>query len=286
MSDDNLTVTISQTDLDILVASGKVIVSNGTLHNDFAGKQGGDALLGQFYHLAESFYNKIINGDYLERADGTLAGNLNIDGFSLNNVYEYTFKLTGEHTRATGKTYWNESTQTTATDLLGDEVTLDNGQELHLYARNAIGAEMPNGKVVSITGATGNRVDMEYATTTPQATSGAIGMSTENIPKNQDGYYTTFGYLRGLNTSAFPTGSRLFLSDTPGELSVSLPPIANRKVFMGICILQHPTDGEIWISPINIFYLDELSGVDTTGRNDGDVVYWDAATGTHKYKAP
>ena len=119
-----------------------------------------------------------------------------------------------------------------------------------------------------------------------------IGLYTEDVNANTNGYVTTFGLVRDIDTSGaavgevWSAGTRLFVSDTPGELTNVLPSGTSRKIFVGIVLRAHATEGVILAHPINIFFLRELSGMSIDNPVDGDQLTYDDATGTWTNVAP
>jgi hypothetical protein len=198
---------------------------------------------------------------------------------SIQKVGAIEFDITNGTPSGEGILHWNSDDGTLEVGMPGGNVNLQMGQEQIFLAKNISGDVMPNGTAVIITGASGVRPEIDTATTTPQTTSGAVGLTTEEIANNQQGYVTTLGLVRDIDTSAFSAGSRVFLSDTPGELSATLPAVANRKVFMGIVIRAHATEGVVWCAPLSLLYLNELSGSNISNPQDGDVLTYHAASG-------
>lgn len=273
---ETITAIIKSDDLHALIEDGTIVVQGGTgLHNDLPGLQGGQ--VDQFYHLTLADYQNILDDIWVLKAGDTMSGTLNMNDNLIDEVDALCFNLSNGQTPQEGKLFWNPEDGTLQVGLVGGTVNLQIGQELVFLARNDTLSTMTNGTAVVITGATGNRPDIQLAATTPQSTSGAIGLVTESIDANQNGYVTTYGLVRDLNTSAFSDGDRLFLSDTPGGLANVLPASANRKVFIGVCLRAHPTDGVILVSPINIFYPTELSGVQITNLQVGDALRWNGS---------
>ncbi len=228
--------------------------------------------------VKQPLYHVIYKQD-AELADVS-ADNLEMQSGMISAIGALLFDLTAEIENQEGLLTWNVDDGTLEFGMPGGTVVIQIGQELGFRAKNTSGDEMVDGMAFVVTGASGARAEIGLAATTPQATSGSLGLVTETIANNQIGKTTTFGLVRDINTLAFAEGSRVFLSDTPGELSGALPAVANRKVFIGICLRQHATEGVLFISPINIFYLDELSGMNIDSLQDGDIIVWEAATST------
>jgi hypothetical protein len=225
----------------------------------------------------QPIYHAVIHQD-AEFASVDLSGDLDMANNNIENIGKLLFNLANLIIPAEGEVNWNAEDGTLQVGLPGGEAVLQLGQEQQFRVKNDSGAQLVNGTILKISGATGGRAKVDKATTTPQSTSGAIAMITETVEDNQIGYMTTFGEVRGLDTSAFGAGDRMFLSDTAGEFTNVLPAATSRKVFIGICTRSHATEGKILLSPINIFFLSELSGVVFTNLQVGDVITWDGTT--------
>jgi len=95
-------------------------------------------------------------------------------------------------------------------DTEHDGVTLQIGQEFFIRVVNKTGVLIPNGSVVFINGAQGNRPTIALASSTSlSAASQTIGVVTHDISDNNNGYVTTNGLVRGLNTNSYVEGDIL-----------------------------------------------------------------------------
>lgn len=181
--------------------------------------------------------------------------------------YDTVYSGTGTLTHTTGKTYWDATSKTLAVDLEGSNVSLQVGQEFHIYARNITGTPITNGTVVRSTGATGNKITVEPAIA--QLPDGSrlspnpvIGIATEDILNNSNGYITTLGTINGLDTSGFIEGADIFLSHTTsGSYSITIPPAPYDKVRIGTVQRSHPTLGQVYIHPDPSTHLHDISAI-------------------------
>ncbi len=146
-----------------------------------------------------------------------------------------------------GVTYWDSHDKTLATNL-GNGRILQHGQEMYIFAVNKTNATIPNGSVVYVSGAQGNRPTMELAVNTDLANSRkVIGVTTEEISNNHEGLITIAGTVRDLNTNSFEEGDCLYVSDTPGQLTKTIPTIGKARIIVARCTKKHITDGWICI---------------------------------------
>jgi len=155
--------------------------------------------------------------------------------------------------------------------------------------RNETGATLVKGTVVYINGASGNKATVTKAIATGDATSAqTLGIITNDILTNQNGYVTVFGSIVGINTSAFANGAQLYLSATTAGTFTDVKQYAPAHlVYVGIVTRSHQNQGSIEVNIQNGYELEELHNVSinpATLAND-DSLRYDAATGLWKNKA-
>ena len=147
---------------------------------------------------------------------------------------------------AVGRLQWNNTDGTLEFGALGGDVNIQIGQETVVYARNATGAAILNGSVVRIKGETGGKPSIELADANDAAKDDHIlGIATENIDNNDNGYVTSFGLVRGLNTNAFAAGDELYLSETAGAFTNVAPSVPSKIIHVGHVIVKSPSDGVV-----------------------------------------
>lgn len=150
-----------------------------------------------------------------------------------------------------GELSWNTSDDTL-------DVTMEYGviQQVGMetYARvgNTTGSTIPNGTVVGFAGATS-----EALLVSPYIADGSVpslyvlGVMTHDLPDSgEKGYCTTWGFVRGVNTSAFTAGDVLYASPTTaGALTKTKPTAPNNVIPIAACITSHATEGVIFVRP-------------------------------------
>lgn len=142
-----------------------------------------------------------------------------------------------------GRLYWNNDDKTLNIDTDVNDVKLQIGQEQFVRVVNKTSSTITNGTVVYIDGAQGNRPTINKADVSVLATSeNTIGIVTSDIENNLNGYVTTGGLVRDLDTDSFSEGDVVYLSTTPGEFTTT-----NSSVKIGIIITSHPTEGVILV---------------------------------------
>ena len=184
-------------------------------------------------------------------------------------------------TRADGRLWWNADDGTVNIGLPGSGgVNLQVGQEIHLRARNTSGAQIDNGQVVYISGASGNRPTIALADASNAATSdGVIGIATQDIADNQNGYVTTFGLVRGIDTSAFSEGDVLYLSETAGAITATAPASPAHAVKVGECVNSHASVGVVLVNVNTGEHLGDLHDVNLSSVTDGQALVYNDTSG-------
>lgn len=178
-----------------------------------------------------------------------------------------------------GMLAWNDTDGTLEFKLKGGDVTLQIGQEQNVRVRNSSNADMVDGQVVYSNGSTGTFKTVALASANTEAASSVtIGVVTETIEKNTEGFVTTFGLVRNLNTSSLTEGAIVWLGTTPGTLTTTKPIAPVHAVQIGLCIRSHPSLGAIFVKVQNGYELDELHNVKITNPQDGQVLKYQAST--------
>jgi len=135
----------------------------------------------------------------------------NTSGIATNvsNISANTSALAGK-ADLTGATFTGS---VTSPDFIGDL----NGA-IRFEAKNASGSTLLKGKVVAISGVSGNETLVDLADADNVAARPAFGLVFADANNNAACEVVTFGNLSGLNTSAFTEGDTLYVSSVAGEL--------------------------------------------------------------------
>ena len=146
-----------------------------------------------------------------------------------------------------GRVYWEEGENTLAVDTGVDDVSIQVGQENIIRARNSTGSTITDGSVVRISGSTGNRPNIVLAQADSAANAaGTIGIVTHDIENNTDGFVTTSGLVRGVDTSAFSEGDIVYLSSTVAGGLTGVEPTIN--IQLGFVTVSNVSTGVILVS--------------------------------------
>jgi hypothetical protein len=153
------------------------------------------------------------------------------------------------------------------------------GQESVILVVNKTGANLLESeyKVVRIRrvdegGAQGQRLAVVLAQANNDANSvDTLGLVTENIDVNQEGFITNTGLVRNINTTgasqgeSWADGDVLYLSPTtPGAITKVKPQGPQHTVILGYVVYAHSNNGKIFVKVDNGYEIDELHNVKIT----------------------
>ena len=221
--------------------------------------------------------------------------NLGEFGIQLGNL-EFDNTPTNIPTTA-GSVYYNDSDGTLDLILKGGNVKLQIGQEVVIRVVNKTATNISllesNYQAVRVTGAQGQRMKVDLAQATTDGLSAeTIGLVTETIANNQEGFITTNGLVRNINTTGslqsetWVDGDILYLSPTVAGRITNVKTVApNHLVVIGYVIHAHATQGTIFVKVDNGYELDELHNVSINGGlANNDVLTYETATSLWKNK--
>ena len=197
-----------------------------------------------------------------------------------------------------GRLKWNDTDGTLDLGLKGGNVTLQIGQEQVARVVNKTGANLLETdfrvvrvRSVSEGGAQGQRLAVVLAQANNDFNSAeTIGVVTENIDDNQEGFITILGQVKEINTTGAKSyggletwvdGDMLFLDSLhPGYLTKVKPSAPNHMVVVGYVEYAHSQHGKIFVKVQNGYELDELHNVhiNTGSLADGQVLSWNSSS--------
>lgn len=194
--------------------------------------------------------------------------------------------LTPTGTLSPGRMMWNDQDGTMDLRLKGDNVTLQIGQEQVIRVVNKTGATLLESdyQCVKISGAQGQRPKVGLAQANNDANSAdTIGLVTETILDNQEGFVTNSGIVRNINTTGslqgetWADGDVLYLSGTTAGRVTNIKPSAPiHTVIVGFVIHAHISQGKIFVKVDNGYELDELHNVRITTPSNGQVLTYNS----------
>ena len=149
-----------------------------------------------------------------------------------------------------GTLWWNAVDNTLNLSING--VTLQIGQEFLTRIVNKSGAQITNGSAVSVpstSSAHGDRPKGEPTNVTSLTSARCfLGIATETIANDDEGFVTRFGLVRGLNLGTYTAGDRLWLTGTAGGLT-NVEPTTGYKVLAGMVLRANAGDGIMLVNP-------------------------------------
>jgi hypothetical protein len=185
-------------------------------------------------------------GDVLVKATSTNYDTAWTDSPTLDKL---GFDLAAAETVTTGQLAWNATEGTLDVGTPG--VTYQVGQELAFRCTNTSAGTIADGTPVMFTGSSSTTGYIEIG---PMISDGSVpgyvffGVTTESIAPGATGYVTTLGKVRGIDTSAYPEDSVLWLSPSaPGTFQTTEPAAPNLKIAVAAVTKSHPTDGVIFV---------------------------------------
>lgn len=217
--------------------------------------------------------------------------NLNADHVSLN------VSPTGAGF-VVGATQWNNDLGSSQTLLKGGNVTLKNGVDLVARVVNKVVPNTTltkaNYQVVRITGAQGQRLAVDLAQANNDLNSAdTLGIVTETIATNQEGFILTMGQLLGINTTGslqsetWSDGDVLYLSPTTAGAITNIKPTGETGhiVVLGYVEYAHANNGKIYVKIMNGWELDELHNVFIGTPLNNQVLTYETSTDLWKNKS-
>jgi hypothetical protein len=153
-------------------------------------------------------------------------------------------------THQVGQMHWDAGNNTLSIGMVGGEVELQVGQENLIRVYNATGADIPNGAAVYISDAADQKPRIALARSDTDPTGYVIGLATEVIEDETQGFITTSGLVRELDTDGYTEGLPVYLSAVDAGVWVETEPeVPNFSTLIGYTIRAHQNLGEILVAP-------------------------------------
>ena len=248
--------------------------------------------------LSTSFFFELSGGGGDDLATVLIAGNsagandINLNNNDLLNTDKIDFNLATIDIAGAGQLVWNDADGTLDLGLKGGNVTLQIGQEQIVRVVNKTATNVnlleSDYQVVRVTGAQGQRLKVDLALATTSALSiGTLGIVTETINNNQEGFITTSGLVRGINTTGslqsetWVDGDVLYLSGSiAGGITNIKPTAPLHEVRIGYVVNSNITQGSIFVKIEIGYQLDELDNVSINPLTlaNKDVLTYESAT--------
>ena len=182
---------------------------------------------------------------------------------------------------AQGHVTWEADTSTL---ILGvaDNLHLHLGaDQLTLCRNNSNSVAIPKGTAVMFAGTLGNSGRIKVA---PMVADGSLpgyvffGLAAETIAGGADGFVTTFGKIRGINTNAYNEGEILWCNPAvAGGLIATEPAAPNLKLAVA-AVVSKANNGILMVRWDTGRRLQDLHDVEANGnKDDDDVLAWNAS---------
>jgi hypothetical protein len=162
------------------------------------------------------------------------------------------FRRLPPHAEAERRLCWNDDD---ATLNIGMEygVSQQVGMETFARVENNTGVTIPNGTVVGFVGVgAGGALSVgPYIADGSQPSLYILGVMTHDLPDTgTQGYCTSWGYVRGLDTSAFSVGDLLYPSPTVAGAFTNVKPTAPDNVIpIAACLVSDASNGIVFVRP-------------------------------------
>ena len=214
--------------------------------------------------------------------------NLGEFGLQTGNI-EFDLTPTNVPTNV-GSMLWNDTAGTLDLKLKGGNVTLQIGQETVIRVVNKTATNITllegNYQAVRVTGAQGQRPKVDLALANSDLNSATtLGLVTETILNNQEGFVNTSGEVNSINTTGslqgetWIDGDLLYLSGIVAGQITNIKPIAPiHTVIIGFVEYTHAINGKIFVKVNNGYELEELHNVSAISPNNNEGLFYDTPT--------
>ena len=211
-----------------------------------------------------------LNDDKLER-DGS------------NTLEKISFDTTNTDAPDFGELVWSNELGTAELGFNGGETTLPVGLKSLYRVANTTGSSIAKGTLVMAVGTVGQSGRVLIAPWNGQQPSQTImGLATQEIPNDADGFVAHFGPVREVNTTGTPFGETWVAGDilyagASGGLTKVQPEAPDTKTIIALVINAHAQVGTLLVRPTfgSSLANDEL--VELGALNDRELLIYNAA---------
>lgn len=205
--------------------------------------------------------------------DQVLSAGNSANNQAIGDLDTLAFNLATTNSVGEGEMIWNDVDGTVDLGFKGGNTILQIGQQTIVRVVNKttplITLLKSSYQAVKISGATGQRLTVKLAQADVDANSAnTIGLVCEDIAVNQEGFVTTVGLIKNINTTGslqgetWNDGDVLYLSPTvPGQITNIKPIAPDHLVIIGFVEYAHVNNGKIYVKVDNGFELNELHDV-------------------------
>jgi hypothetical protein len=242
--------------------------------------------------LILEYIRRVSNLDQVTSSGNTTTNTIDVGG--VKSDY-FLLDTTATPTLEVGMFAWNDADGTADLRLKGNNVTLQIGQEEVIRIVNKTGSDLLEAnfqavrvRLVSEGGAQGQRLAVVLAQADSDINSAtAIGIVTETIANNQEGFITVSGNVRGIDTTGAKSyggletwldGDILYLDPNHAGYLTNVKPLTpGHLIVMGYVVYAHQNQGKIFVKVDNGYELEEIHDVLVTSVADEDILRWNAS---------
>lgn len=226
-----------------------------------------------------------VNSAAITSINAVVSTKVNRVGDFMDAVQYIEFDTSTTIATSVGRLHWDIEYGTLDIGLTGGNSNVLVGQREVAYVYNNTLATLSKGKVVEVTGASGQRLTVKLAQADNDANSATVlGIMLEDVSVNTSGYVATDGVVRNINTAAFTDGQIVYLSPvSAGELTPTKPIAPQHLVLIGYIIKGGSVGaGSIYVKTQNGYELGELHDVKTSSSAsiaNNEVIAWNTSAG-------
>ncbi len=226
-----------------------------------------------------------VNAAAITSINAVVSTKVNRVGDYMDSVQYIEFDTSTSFAVSVGRLTWDSTHGTLDLGLIGGNANLLLGQREVVYCFNNSAATLLKGKVVKVTGASGQKLTVDLAQADSDMDSATIlGIMLEDVSVNASGFVATDGVVNNVNTFAFTDGQIVYLSPvSAGELTAIKPVAPQHMVQMGYVVKGGSVGGgSLYVKVQNGYEIGELHDVKTsssTSLADGEVLAYNTSAG-------
>lgn len=226
-----------------------------------------------------------VNSAAITSINAVVSTKVNRVGDYMDSVQYIEFDTSTSFAVSVGRLTWDSAHGTLDLGLIGGNANLLLGQREVVYCFNNSAATLLKGKVVKVTGASGQKLTVDLAQADSDMDSATIlGIMLEDVSVNASGFVATDGVVNNVNTFAFTDGQIVYLSPvSAGELTAIKPIAPQHLVQMGYIVKGGSVGGgSLYVKVQNGYEIGELHDVKTsssTSLADGEVLAYNTSAG-------
>ena len=226
-----------------------------------------------------------VNSAAITSINAVVSTKVNRVGDFMDSVQYIEFDTSTSFAVSVGRLTWDLVHGTLNLGLIGGNADLLLGQREVVYCFNNSAATILKGKVVQVTGASGQRLTIDLAQADSDLNSlTVLGVALEDVSVNSSGFVATDGMVNNVNTQGFTDGQIVYLSPvSAGELTPTKPIAPQHLVQIGYVVKGGSVGGgSIYTKVQNGYELGELHDVKTSSSAsiaNNEVIAWNTSAG-------